>query len=73
MTILFDVRPDPLPTEGPVGLALLAILIVAITAVVLLGFVYLLKLKKRRRVFTTTVLTEQSAVPVSMPKLADKK
>ena len=73
MTILFDVRPDPLPTEGPVGLALLAILIVAITGVLLLGFVYLLKLKKRRRVFTTTVLTEQSAVPVSMPKLADKE
>ena len=73
MTILFDVRPDPLPTEGPVGLVLLAILIIAITAALLSGFVYLLKLKKRRRVFTTTVLTEQSAVPVGMPKLADKK
>ena len=73
MTILFDVRPDSLPTEGPVGLALLAILIIAIPRRSCWDSYIMLKLKKRRRVFTTTVLTEQSAVPVGMPKLARKE
>ena len=45
--LLLDVRPDPIPVAGPAGLILLAFATLIITAALVVGFVFLLKRRKR--------------------------
>jgi hypothetical protein len=45
--LLLDVRPDPVSVAGPVGLILLALVVLMITVALVVGFVFLLKRLRR--------------------------
>jgi hypothetical protein len=46
---LFDIRPDPVPVAGVAGLVILAIFVLILAAVLIVGFVFLLKVLQRRK------------------------
>lgn len=46
---LFDVRPDPVGAGPVVALALLAVVVLILTAILIVAFVFLLKWLKRRK------------------------
>jgi hypothetical protein len=46
---LFDIRPDPVPVAGVAGLVILAIFVLILAAVLIVGFVFLLKVVQRRK------------------------
>lgn len=64
--LLFDVRPPTSP-ESTVGLVLLAIVIAAFAVALLLGFVVLLKLIKKRRAKLMISAAPQSHTPYNQP------
>lgn len=64
--LLFDIRP-PVKPDGTVGLVLMTVVIIAILAVLLLGFVMLLKFLKQRRAKVELNPARQSAVPHNQP------
>jgi hypothetical protein len=45
--VLLDVRPDPISVAGPVGLILLALVVLMITVALVVGFVFLLRRRRR--------------------------
>ena len=66
ISLLFDIRPPVKPDET-VGLTLLTVVIIASVAVLLFGFVMLLKYLKRRRTKVDLYPTQQPAVPHNQP------
>lgn len=64
--LLFDVRPPTSP-ESTVGLVLLAMVIGAFALALLLGFVALLKLIKKRRAKLMISAAPQSHTPYNQP------
>ena len=66
ISLLFDIRP-PVKPDDTVGLVLMTVVIIAIVAVLLLGFVMLLKFLKRRRTKVELYPARQSAVPHNQP------
>ena len=52
---LFDIRPDPVPVAGVAGLVILAIFVLILVAVLIVGFVFLLKVLQRRKSGTAQI------------------
>ena len=55
---LLDIRPPSAPLAGTAGLVLLAIFVLILVAVLIVGFVFLLKFLQRQR--TNTVRLDSS-------------
>ena len=66
ISLLFDISP-PVKPDATVGLGLLTVIIIALVAVLLFGFVMLLKFLKRRRTQVDLYPARQSAVPHNQP------
>jgi hypothetical protein len=66
ISLLFDISP-PVKPGGTVGLGLLTVVIISLVAVLLFGFVMLLKFLKRRRNRVELYPAQQSAVPHNQP------
>lgn len=66
ISLLLDVRP-PVKPDDSVGLVLMTVVIIATVAVLLVGFVMLLKFLKRRRTKVELYPARHSAVPHNQP------
>jgi len=58
---LLDVAPEPPPVIGPTSLAVLVLMVFALAAILIAGFVYLLiRIKRKRRLANEKIMGAQS-------------
>jgi hypothetical protein len=62
---LLDIQPTPPQPAGMVGLILLAIFVLLLVAVLIVGFVFLLKFLQRRKANTARLFSNGGVQPSS--------
>ena len=62
---LLDVPPPPPAAGGVAGLILLAIFVLLLVAILIVGFVFLLKFLQRRKTHTAHLVSAREVQPIS--------